>query len=226
MLLAAVLALLAVGLAWRLIPAQELPTVASLLATAETLGGRPWAPLAALLVFTLGALVVFPVNFLIAGSVLVFGPPAGALLALVGTMSGAMLLHEIGRKLPEQRVQRLLGARGERLRLRIAGHGFLAMAIVRVLPLAPYSVVSVVAGAARIPRLPYLLGSAVGTVPSILMYALFIDRARAVLVDPRPGAWLGLAAAALLLVAFALVARAWVVRRRRGAEVVRDTDQP
>jgi phospholipase D1/2 len=109
--------------------------------------------------------------------------------------------------------RRLLGARGERLRERIVGHGIIAVAIVRIVPVAPYSIVGFMAGAARIHRGDYLVGTALGMLPGVVMYALFLDRARAALLDPHPLTWLLLIAAIVLLASVALGIRAWRARR-------------
>jgi uncharacterized membrane protein YdjX (TVP38/TMEM64 family) len=168
----------------------------------------PLAMLAMLGAFVGGGLVVFPVNLLIAASIVVFGPILGGLIALCGACASAMLLHRIGRSFPEHVWTRLAGRHAENIRERIARHGIVAVAIVRLLPVAPYSVVSVAAGVADIGLVPYLAGTALGMAPGIVLYGLFIDRARAVIADPRPLRWAMLGFALLLIVALG-----WLVRR-------------
>jgi uncharacterized membrane protein YdjX (TVP38/TMEM64 family) len=173
----------------------------------------PLAPLLALACFAIGGLVVFPVNLLIAACIVVFGPGTGAPLALAGSVLSASLLHEIGRRLPRETTRRWFGARGERLRERIVGHGLVAIAIVRIVPVAPYSIVGFVSGVARVHRGDYLIGTALGMAPGVALYALFVDRALAVLADPHPLAWLLLATALALLVVSGFGVRAWNRRR-------------
>lgn len=175
----------------------------------------PLAMLAMLGCFIVGGLVVFPVNLLIAASIVVFGPIAGAAIALFGSVASAAVLHQIGLSFPEHVWTRIAGRHAERLRERIAQHGVIAVAVVRILPIAPYSVVSVAAGVADIGRGAYLAGTALGMAPGILLYALFIDRARAVIANPRPLSWAMLVFAAILLVAVALLLRRF--RRRAQA---------
>ena len=213
-LLALVIAAVA---AWGMNPGLEWPEAADLLDAAARFGRWPPAPLLALACFAIGGLVVFPVNLLIAASIVVFGPVAGGALALAGSVLSAWLVHEIGRRWPADTTRRWFGARGERLRERIVGHGLLAIAVVRIVPVAPYSIVGFVSGIARVQRADYLLGTALGMAPGIALYALFVDRALAVLSNPHPMAWLLLTTALALLVAFAFGARAWN-RRRSGAK--------
>lgn len=207
--------LLAIGASWFAAAPVRPPSIAELVAMAERGRASPLAPAIALLVFMAGALIVFPINLLIAATLVVFGPIFGALYALLGSLASAALMHSLGRRLPRRQVARLLGRRGERLRRRIVGYGVLPVAIVRFLPLAPFSVVSFVAGAARVERGVYAAGTALGMLPGIALYALFVDRALAALADPRPWTWLVAAAAALLIVALVLAARAWLARSAR-----------
>lgn len=209
---------LAVCLAWLYLPIESAPSIAELLALAQHARASPLAPFIALACFAIGGLVVFPVNVLIAATIIVFGPLVGALLALLGSLLSAIVVHEAGRRMPQAMVARLFGARGERLRERVVGHGLFAIAIVRIVPVAPYSVVSLISGVARIRRIDYIAGTALGMLPGIVLYALFIDRARAVLLDPHPLAWAGLAGALFLVVAVALAVRLW----RRGREAAQE----
>lgn len=173
----------------------------------------PLAMLAMLACFVVGGLVVFPVNLLIAAAIVVFGPLIGAPIALAGSLASAAVLHQIGWSFPEHAWTRIASAHVERIRARIANHGVLTVAIVRVLPIAPYSIVSLVAGIAGIARAPYLAGTALGMVPGIALYALFADRAREVIANPRPLSWAMLSFAVVLILAVALLLRFY---HRRG----------
>jgi uncharacterized membrane protein YdjX (TVP38/TMEM64 family) len=208
-------ALLLIAAVWFAAAPVRLPSIAELVALAERGRNSPLAPAIALLAFMAGGVAVFPINLLIAATLVVFGPIYGAIYALLGSLASAAVMHSLGRRLQQRQVARLLGRRGERLRRRIVGYGVLAVAIVRFLPLAPFSVVSFVAGAARVDRGVYAAGTALGMLPGIALYALFVDRALAALADPRPWTWLVAAAAALLIVALALAARAWLARAAR-----------
>jgi phospholipase D1/2 len=167
----------------------------------------PVAMLAMLGCFVAGGLVVFPVNLLIAASIVVFGPLAGAVIALAGSLASAGALHQIGTAFPEHVFTRFAGRHAEQLRERVARHGLIAVAIVRLLPVAPYSVVSLAAGIAGIGRVPYFAGTALGMLPGIVLYTLFADRARKVIADPRPLSWAMLLFALLLIVAAGLLLR-------------------
>lgn len=215
--IAGVLALAgAAAAAWQLAPHATHATLADVFAAAERWRHSAWAAPLLLAAFLLGGLVAFPVNLLIALAVVVLGPWAGAPCALVGALLSAVALHEIGRALPERFHARLADPRWRKLRERILAHGVLAVATVRIVPVAPYSVVSLAAGMLRVKRVDYVAGTALGMAPGIALYAAFADRAEAALRDPRPLAWLSLVGVVLVIVALA-----WFARSRHRARGVR-----
>ena len=181
--------------------------------------GSPLAMVAMIGCFIVGGLVVFPVNLLIATSIVVFGPGAGGAIAFAGSLASAGVLHQIGMAFPEHVFSRFAGRHAEQLRERVARHGLIAVAIVRLLPIAPYSIVSLAAGIAGIGRVPYFVGTAIGMLPGVVLYALFADRARKVIADPRPLSWAMLLFALLLIVAVALL-----LRHLRGRARAREAD--
>jgi uncharacterized membrane protein YdjX (TVP38/TMEM64 family) len=86
--------------------------------------------------------------------------------------------------------------------------GTLAIAAVRLVPLAPFAVVNGVAGAMGVRTAPFLAGSALGLLPGTLVATLFGDELTRWLRDPRSINY-GLCAAAVA----ALMTSGWAVRR-------------
>lgn len=213
-----VLAVLAT-LAWVVWQKVELPAwhdlVHLLLDDADRWRAEPLAPLIALAIYMIGALVMFPISWMTAATMLVFGPWLGAACAMTGGLLDAWLVYELGRLLPERQFLRWFGERGQRLRTKVVGHGLVAMIVLRLLPVAPWSVVSFLAGAARLGRRDFLIGSAVGMLHDIILYGIFAERARTVLLDPHPLAWGGFVLAIVLLIASAFLLHLWQRRRTR-----------
>jgi phospholipase D1/2 len=153
-----------------------------------------------------------PVLVLIAVTGIVFGPVLGTAYALGGALASAAVTYGIGRRLGRDTVRRLAGARLNRISKRLARRGILAVAVVRMLPLAPFTVVNVVAGASHIGLRDFLLGTAIGMLPGTLATVVFVDRIMEALRTPSAGTLISLA-----LVAAALVGLALLVRRRLAA---------
>ncbi|MET4296954.1 phospholipase D1/2 [Bradyrhizobium sp. LB5.2] len=131
-----------------------------------------WGPPFAIAVFVVGGLVVFPVLVLIAATAAALGPWLGFVTAMTGVLLSAFVLFAIGRALGRERLQRLLGRRAARIQERVVGKGILAVVVIRMIPVAPFSVVNVVAGASTLPLRDFLVGTLLGMTPGILAMAV------------------------------------------------------
>jgi len=213
--------LLALAAAWRWTPLGQWLDVDAVVRIGERVEQSPAAPLAVLGAFVLAGALVFPVTLLIAVTVLVFGPWLGAAYALGGSLLSAAATYGLGRLLGRNVVRQLAGARLNRLSQRLGRRGLLAVVAVRVVPVAPFTVVNLVAGASHIGARDFLLGTLIGMAPGIVATVLLVDRAAAAIREPN--------AAAIAIVAGVLAlagGAAWAIRRwlrRRGDSVERDT---
>lgn len=131
-----------------------------------------WGPPFAIAAFVLGGLVIFPVLVLIAATAAALGPWLGFVTAMAGVLLSALTLFAIGRFVGRERLQRLLGRRAARIQERVVGKGILAVVVIRMLPIAPFSLVNVVAGASTLPLRDFMVGTLLGMMPGILAMAV------------------------------------------------------
>jgi phosphatidylserine/phosphatidylglycerophosphate/cardiolipin synthase-like enzyme/uncharacterized membrane protein YdjX (TVP38/TMEM64 family) len=210
-LVGSLLAIGAAALAWRYSPLREWIDLGRIVAESKGLGTSPLAVVAALAAFVLGGVVLVPVTLMIAATVLVFGPIEGGLYALAGALLSAATTYALGRALGRDLVRQIAGPRLNALSRRLARKGLLAMTLVRLLPVAPFSIVNSVAGASHIGWRDFLLGTVLGMAPGIALTAAFIDRAVAVVRDPGLDTAAVLAGVAALAFAFF-----WPLQKRLG----------
>ena len=83
------------------------------------------------------------------------------------------------------------------------------MAVVRNLPVAPFTIVNMVAGASHIKLTDFLLGTALGMLPGIVAITVFADRVAAVARNPH---WTNIAVAAGIAIVLAL--GIWLAQKR------------
>jgi uncharacterized membrane protein YdjX (TVP38/TMEM64 family) len=206
---AALITLAALAAVWRWTPLRDWVALEALVNMAHTLDESAFAPLVVLVAYVVGGLLVVPVTALIIATGIVFGPLFGSLYALAGALLSAAVTFWIGKRIGRHAVRRLAGARLNRITRRLAKKGTMAIAIVRLLPIAPFSVVNAVAGASQIGLREFMLGTALGMLPGIVATVVFVDRVAAAVTDP------GLDTA-LMLVGFAalIVAAAMFVHKR------------
>src|SRR5690606_34845309 len=110
--------------------------------------------------FVVGGVLLVPVTLLIVATTAAFGAPLGALYALLGSLASAGAGYALGVSLGRDRVRSLFGHRLSKIGSRLSRHGVLVMTVVRMLPLAPFAVVNLAAGAA-LGMLPGIVGAAV-----------------------------------------------------------------
>jgi phosphatidylserine/phosphatidylglycerophosphate/cardiolipin synthase-like enzyme/uncharacterized membrane protein YdjX (TVP38/TMEM64 family) len=196
----AVLLVAALALAWRFSPLGKELNVASLARAAAHAAQLPGAPALLLAGYVIAATLSVPITLLITVTGLVFGAWPGLAYAAVGTMVAAAATYWIGRWLGRDAVRRLAGARANRLSEHIGRRGVVAMAVLRLLPIAPFTIVNLVAGASHIGLRDYLIGTAIGMLPGIVLTVTFAHQLTAAFSHPGPGAFAWLAAIGIVLV--------------------------
>lgn len=200
--------LAALALFWHFSPLTSLADADRVIDWAHALAGSPWVPMLVLVAYTPAAFILFPRPVITLFAVVAFGPVPGLAYSFGGIMISAAVTYFVGRRLDPSLVRRIAGRGLGRLSRFLYHRGALAMAAVRFIPLAPFAVVNVVAGAMGIRAGPYLLGTALGILPGALVTTLFGEELVSDLRDPRStGIWLCVAAAVVL------AASAWAVRR-------------
>lgn len=202
----ALLAVMLVGLAlaWRFLPLGELLNPVALVRLAEELEALPLTPVFIMLAYVIGGLLMVPVTLLIAVTGIVFGAMPGALYAMAGSLLSAAAGYGVGAWAGRDAVNRWMGGRINRLSRRMARRGILAITIVRILPLAPFSIVNIVAGASAISLRDYLIGTALGLAPGILLTTTFAHNLMKAIRSPRADTLAVLVIVVLLLIGFAL----------------------
>jgi phosphatidylserine/phosphatidylglycerophosphate/cardiolipin synthase-like enzyme/membrane protein DedA with SNARE-associated domain len=203
---ALLLAATALTAAWRWGPLGEWLDIDTLRTLGAAVERSMLAPLYVLASYVAASLVAMPITLLILATTLVFGPLTGVAYALAGSLAGAAVTFWIGRALGRGTVRRLAGKRLNALSRLLARRGVLAVLTVRILPVAPFTVVNLVAGAAQVRPRDFLLGTAFGMAPGIVAVSLFSGRLSAIVMEPSAAnlAWLALALAVIAGAGFML----------------------
>ncbi|WP_454647567.1 VTT domain-containing protein [Bradyrhizobium liaoningense] len=166
------LALLGLALAWSYTSLSDFADEGRISTLLSAYSQSIWGPFFAIAAFVIGGLVVFPILVLIAATAAALGPWLGFFTAMAGALLSALVLFSIGRVLGRERLQHLLGRRAARIQERIVGRGILAVVVIRMIPVAPYSIVNVVAGASTLPLRDFMVGTLLGITPGILAMAV------------------------------------------------------
>jgi phospholipase D1/2 len=182
---AILLALLGMAAAWRWTPLSDWIDVKQLAAWLRSMEGNVFAGLSVVGAYILGGLVMAPVTLLVGATAMMFGPLMASVYALAGCLSSATVNYAIGARFGKGLIRKISNKRIHRLEKILAKQGLLTVAIVRNLPVAPFSIVNLLAGASRIRFRDYLLGTAVGMAPGIIAISVFADRLILAVKDPK-----------------------------------------
>jgi uncharacterized membrane protein YdjX (TVP38/TMEM64 family) len=86
---------------------------------------------------------------------------------MVGVLLTASGTFWLGRVLGERAIRRLAGRRLNDLSRRLAQRGIWAVSAVRLVPVAPFAVVNLIAGVSHIRFRDFVVGTALGTLPGV-----------------------------------------------------------
>lgn len=210
----ALLGLLVVAGAWVWSPLDEMLALRELGQWLTRFRDESWAPLVVLAVFIGGGLLLVPVTLMVVLTSIVFGPVLGFVYALVASTASAGISFLIGRALGHRHVEQLSGTRVHNLSRRIGRHGFLTITLLRMVPVAHFTVVSMAAGTSHIRIVSFLAGTVVGMAPGMLVLIAFLDSLADAARQPDPFRIAVSLALGLGLVTALLGLRHWLRRRR------------
>jgi uncharacterized membrane protein YdjX (TVP38/TMEM64 family) len=202
-----ILALLALAAAWRW---TDLGTWLQPHALAADLAAAlqgPWGPALLAAGFVVGSLIAIPVTLLILVTALVFGPALGALYALAGSVLAAGATYGLGCYLGRPTVERFSGSSIHRLSERLANRGILTVVAVRIVPVAPFTVINLFAGASHISLRDFLIGTCIGLIPGVAAMSVFAEGILGLLRDADLKHFLVVALALVFIVGLTLLAR-------------------
>jgi phosphatidylserine/phosphatidylglycerophosphate/cardiolipin synthase-like enzyme/uncharacterized membrane protein YdjX (TVP38/TMEM64 family) len=201
--------LVGMAAAWRWTPLSEWLTTARLIQWARHVEESPMLIPAVVGAYVVGGIVMVPVTLLVGATAVFFSSAQALVYALMGCLASAAVCYAIGAVLGKQTVRKLGGKRLGRLNAHLRRRGILTVVMVRNLPVAPFTIVNLVAGASRIRFRDFMIGTAAGMLPGIAAISVFADRLAEVARDPS---WENILVAAA--VATALAAGFWWAQKR------------
>jgi phospholipase D1/2 len=159
-------------------------SVENFIELSRPLAQHPVAPVVIAAAYVCSVLLVFPRAVLTVPAVVVFGPWLTFFSGMSGLILGALCGFWLGRKVTGAKLQTitcspLLGRLEEKLRC--GGTG--AVVILRLVPVAPFTVVNMFLGVLRVRTGDFVLGTFLGLLPGFLLSIFIGDRVRTMLHD-------------------------------------------
>jgi phospholipase D1/2 len=206
---------LALYLAWRYTPLSEALTAHAVVAWAREAGRNPWSPVILTAAYVAAAFVMFPRPLLTLLSIIAYGPWLGFAVSMVGIVLSAAAVYYAGRSLPADTLHDLGGDTLERVGETLRRHGILAALAVSIVPVAPFPLVGMTAGAAGIGLWQFLVGVCVGMTPGTMATALFTDQVLAALDDEAEVNYWVIAGVVVVLALLIYLVKRWLTSVHR-----------
>ncbi|HEX2198840.1 MAG TPA: VTT domain-containing protein [Burkholderiales bacterium] len=195
---ALVIALLAA--LWRFTPLAGVITPETTIAWAKEFGSQWWAPWVVMLAYTPACFVMFPRPLITLAAVVAFGPWLGFAYALLGIVGSSVVTYYVGTRMRRDTVRRLAGPGLDRMVDVLKKYGLFAMTLLRLVPLAPFAIEGIVAGAVRLKLWHLAAGTAIGMLPGTLATTVFGDQLESALSGGSFNWWIVGGALVLLAV--------------------------
>ncbi len=208
--------IVALMLAWHFTPLSALAHPDAIRQWLSAIADVPAAPLIVLAIFVIGGLVMFPVLLLIAATAAAFGPWLGFAYAAIGAIASAIVTYCVGAALGRDALENVFGPQLNRVRRSIVERGLLTVAAVQLVPIAPFTLVNLVAGASNIRFVDYMLGTMLGMAPGITMMSALGYQIWSIVMEPTLTNVMIFLLAVIAWLAVSLGAQALILRWRRG----------
>ena len=192
-------------------PAARLQALDSLRGAAD----RWWVGPVFSLVYAAAVASALPASILTLIGGAAFGLWRGVLWVTLGANLGASLAFWLARRLGRSALESFFGPRLGAFDRISGAAGFQGLLTLRLLPIAPFSLLNFAAGLTTIPWHLYAIATSVGILPGTVIYVFFADALLAGSAEASRSALLRVGAAGLLLAGFSLLS--WWVLKRRGA---------
>lgn len=197
------------ALAWRYTPLSEYATPDQLMHWAQEVRQLPLSPFLVVVCFIIGGFILFPVTLLILLTASIFSAPAAFAISLLGCLTSALSVYFVGDLLGKEPVRKITGSKVNTISKQLGKHGLSSIVVTRIVPIAPYSVINLVAGASHIRLTTFILGTLLGMAPGIIAMTLFGGQLMRALRDPGPGT------IAILVVILCLIIAIGIFLKRR-----------
>lgn len=182
--LAIFLIALLLSAAWRFTPLQLYADPEFLRQVSSELRGKWWTLPILMITYILAHSILFPNTVLNTAIILTFGGLTGWTYAMSGSLVSAAVFFCLGYHFGEEKLQSIQSERFKKIRRLLLKGGLGAVIAVRLVPIAPYPVVNLSAGAIQIKFWHFIVGTFIAHLPGTLTMTFFGEQLQDVIREP------------------------------------------
>jgi uncharacterized membrane protein YdjX (TVP38/TMEM64 family) len=195
--------------AWKWTPLADQIDTGKITSWVFSIRDNPARSLIILAAYVGGTLVLVPITVLILATALVFGVLLGCAYSFAGCFLGCAVTYAVGYFLGQDFIRQIIGSKWNRVEKNISRTGIVAVATMRLLTVAPFTIVNVISGAFQVPFRDYIIGSLLGMAPGIILINLFAHQFESAIRNPGVGSYVLLIA----LVGVSVLSTLWLRRK-------------
>jgi phospholipase D1/2 len=169
------------------------------------------------LVYILAGFLFFPVTMLSLITAAVFGSFWGPAYGMVGALLSAAIMFSVGRAAGVKWLRKFFGSRIRMVDEHFKNAGVVGVTAIRLLPLAPFSLVNLAAGISSVKFFDYIVGTFFGFLPGLFAKGLVADSMMQMFIQPTNKAKMYLAIGLVAWIAFTVAsyyfAKNWYKKR-------------
>lgn len=174
----------------------------------EGIRDSAWSPVILTGIFLAVGLLGISLNVLLVASTIVLNPWIAFATGLTGGLLSADIAFLIGKRWGQPLLHKFPSNQVDAINEKLTKHGILPVALLRLLPIAPFPVVNIAAGSSQLSLRNFNIGSVIGMAPGMLGVVLLADRTLAAVKEPSAFS-IGL----LIAVGVLMVGVIWFIRR-------------
>ena len=131
-----------------------------------------WAPIIYIGVYVVATILILPSTALNLTGGAIFGPWLGTTWTSIAAIVAAIVAFAFTRTVGREAVAKRLAGRWQAMDAEVRRGGLFYMFAIRLVPIMPYGLVNFAAGLTSVSFKDYVLGTTLGTVPSVLPFVL------------------------------------------------------
>ncbi|MBX3016370.1 MAG: VTT domain-containing protein [Bdellovibrionaceae bacterium] len=160
-------------------------TAAKIQTFLEATRQSPWSLPAVVTVYVLGGFIFFPVTVLSLITAAVFGAIWGPTYAMAGALASATTGFWLGRWAGFGGLRKIMGERTRKIDQHFEKAGIIGVMLVRLIPIAPFTLVNLAAGVSSVRFLDFVLGTFLAFLPAFVAKGLLGDSLTQVILNPN-----------------------------------------
>lgn len=217
-----VMLIAALAFAWEVTPLSEYANPDYIRSLIKKVRNTPWAIPLAILIYTICTLALLPRVAMTTVIVLTFAPLSAFSICMIGSLVSGSIGYLIGNLFGLHSMEALIGNTAKKISDYVNKGGIIGITLLRMLPIAPYTIVNITLAMLKVPYLTFLLATFLGILPGTAIASLLGFSIMEVWDNPTPENIIligGGFAGWLLIVASSHIASHWWQKHRAAGAI-------